>query len=93
MLRLLECYVLWEIGKLGTKEAEALEEMEPKLRQLFNEQGNWREIVARVMALPANMQDLIRMKWKENLEIAKQQSLTLEPQRFAEMFVDSNLAE
>lgn len=92
MLRLLECYVLWAIGKLESKEQEALSQMEPKLHQVFKQQGDWRSIVSGVMALPGNMPDLIRAKWTENVEIARQHETTLTPQQFAEMFVDSNLA-
>jgi len=84
MLRLLECYVLWAIGKLESKEEETLSQMEPKLRQVLKQQGDWREIVSRAMALPANMPDLIRAKWTET---------TLAPQQFAEMFVDANLVK
>ena len=91
MLRLLECYVLWAIGKLEIKDEETLCQMEPKLRQVFKQEGDWREIVPRVMSLPPNMPDLIRAKWDENLEIAKQRSATLSPQQFAEMFIDANL--
>lgn len=93
MLRLLECYVLWAIGKLERKEEQTLGQMEPKLRQVFNQQGDWREILARGMSLPANMPELIRANWAENLEIAKQHSATLAPQQFAEMFVDDNLVK
>jgi hypothetical protein len=90
MIRLLECYVLWAIGSLEQKELETLNQMEPKLRQVFNQEGDWREIISRVMSLPANMPEMIRTKWSENLEIAKQHSQTLIPQHFAELFVDSN---
>ncbi|AHF89145.1 hypothetical protein OPIT5_01590 [Opitutaceae bacterium TAV5] len=92
MLRLLECYVLWAIGKLESKEEYTLAQMEPKLRQVLNQEGDWREIIARAMSLPSNMPELIRANWAENLEIAKQHSATLTPQQFAEMFVDDNLA-
>jgi hypothetical protein len=91
MLRLLECYVLWTIGKLERKEEEALGQMEPKLRQVFNRQGSWREIVSNAMDLPTNLPDLIRTKWNGSLEIDKQGSAALTPQQFAEMFVDTNL--
>lgn len=92
MLRLLECYVLWAIGKLEPKEEQALAQMEPKLRKVLNQPGNWREIIAGAMSLPANMPELIRTNWAENLVIAEQHSATLAPQQFAEMFVDDNFA-
>jgi len=93
MLRLLECYVLWAIGELGEKEEARLGQMESKLRQVFNQQGDWREIVSRTMEMPANIPDLIRAKWTENVEIAKRHSTELDPQQFAEMFVDANLVK
>jgi len=93
LLRLLECYVLWAIGELERKEEATLEQMEPKLRQVFKQQGEWREIVARVISMPPNMPELIRAKWAENLEIAKQHTAMPTPQQFAEVFVDSNLVK
>ena len=59
----------------------------------LNEHRDWREIVTTVMSLPNNMPDLIRSKWTENTEIARQRAAMLAPQRFAEMFVDANLVK
>ena len=44
------------------------------------------------MQLPSNMPELIRDLWVKNTEIARKAGTILTPQKFAEMFVDQNLA-
>jgi hypothetical protein len=90
-LRLLECYVLWTIGELSKTESKTLHEMTPKLRSIYDVQGDWQDIVAAVVELPLNMPDLIRGVWARNVEIAQKSGAILSPQEFAEMFVDKNL--
>ena len=92
LLRILECYVLWAIGQLSETEETKLQGMEPQLRQTLKQEGNWREVMEKTMELPGNMPELIRMNWEKNQAIAMQQCSELTGQRFAEMFVDSNLA-
>jgi hypothetical protein len=41
--------------------------------------------------MPADMAVAIRGMWTRNLEIARAKGVTLQPQAFAEMFVDENL--
>jgi hypothetical protein len=90
-LRLLECYVLWTIGELSETESKTLHEMTPKLRSIYDVQGDWQDIVAAVVELPLNMPELIRGVWARNVEIAQKSGAILSPQEFAEMFVDKNL--
>src|SRR5262245_25484658 len=92
LLRLLECYVLWAIGELSENEAKTLEDMTPKLQAVYNTQGNWQQVISAVMEFPPNMPELVRDLWLRNQEIAISHGTTLEAQRFAEMFVDENLA-
>src|ERR1700677_2769120 len=82
MLRLLDSYVLWALGKL-----------EPGLEKTFNAQGSWQEIISKVMDMPADMPDLIRQTWQENLEIAENESIELTPESFSQMFVDANFSD
>lgn len=91
ILRLLECYTLWAINELPEREATLLVEMTPKLRAIYHAQGDWQQVVAAAVELPREMPSLIRDLWAKNLEIARQTSVTLTPQQFAEMFVDENL--
>jgi hypothetical protein len=91
LLRLLECYVLWAIKELGEKEAQILDEMTPKLKTIYQKQGDWREIISSVMALPADLPTKIQAMWEKNKRIGEGHSVTLEAQKFAEMFVDQNL--
>jgi len=92
LLRLLECYVLWAIGQLPDKEAQAMEEMTLKLQQLYQTTGTWQEVISKVMELPPTMPEMIRGLWAKNTAIAKANNVELSPQQFAEMFVDQNLA-
>jgi hypothetical protein len=43
------------------------------------------------MEFPPEMPGMIRDLWIRNIEIARANEVTLEPQQFAEMFVDENL--
>jgi hypothetical protein len=91
LLRLLECYVLWTINELPEKEADALQAMTPKLRSIFQAEGNWQEVIAAAVKLPATMPAMIRESWHENIEIPQKSDAILTPQQFAEIFVDQNL--
>ncbi len=91
LLIFLDSYVRWAIGTLSQEELRRLEEMTPKLRSTFGANGTWNEIISSVMRFPPNMPDLIRGLWEKNLKIAANNHLTLDPQQFAERFVDENL--
>jgi hypothetical protein len=91
LLRLLECYVLWEINELPVKDVRLLEEMTPKLQQVYKVAGTWREILEKVMEIPPSMPEAIRDLWAKNTAIAQTKIVHISPQHFAEMFVDQNL--
>lgn len=92
MFRLLECYVLKALDSLSTQEAETLAAMEPKLTEIYGRSGSWDQIIASAMKFPDNLPELIRGMWDKNQKIAEDNNLILEPQEFAEMFVDQNLS-
>src|SRR5882672_2857882 len=92
LLRLLECYVLWAIDQLPEKDADTLREMTPKLRSVYRAQGDWKQVIAKAVQLPADMPTMIKNLWLKNTEIARKNNATLTPQQFAEAFVDQNLA-
>lgn len=91
LLRLLECYVLNSLDLLPDRDRENLVAMQPRLEQLYGKRGSWDQIIAATMNFPAKMPSLIRGMWDRNKEIAKANEVNLDPQQFAEMFVDSNL--
>jgi hypothetical protein len=71
LLRLLECYVLRATEELPAKDAQTLGGMAPKLRQIYNLQGAWWEIIEKVMALPPTIPTGIRDLWAKNQTTAK----------------------
>lgn len=93
LLRLLECYVLEALGQLDEQARATMRQLESRLRQLYGVDGSWETILAAVVRMPPNTPDQIRAMWARNVEIAKSRSETLSPQRFAEMFVDSNFVK
>jgi hypothetical protein len=91
MLRLLECYTLHALGLLDHASEANLVAMTPKLRTLYSAEGEWHNVIEKVMQLPTNTPELIRELWIKNQKIAKDNDVVLSPQEFAEMFVDANL--
>ena len=89
-LRILECYVLHAINELGTQDAQRLESMEPKLREIYGIQGNWREIVSQVMHFPEMIDDQFQKMWDRNCQLAAENDETLKPEDFARMVIDDN---
>ena len=66
--------------------------MTPKLQSIYQVTGEWQNVVAAAVHLPPDMPEKIRALWAKNIEAAKTSGTTLNPQRFAEVFVDQNLA-
>jgi hypothetical protein len=92
LLRLLELYVLWSIGQLGEKELNGLQAMTPKLQSIYQATGDWHDVLAATMHFPSTMPEEIRSLWARNKEIARRADVSLEPQQFAELFVDQNFS-
>lgn len=90
LLRLLECYVLKAIDALSPEESERLTRMQPKLAKIYGVDGTWKEIIEVAMNFPLSMPALIEDTWRKNLAIAAFNDAVLNPQQFAEMFVDQN---
>ena len=93
LLRLLELYVLWSIDELPPSDSASLTAMAPKLKDIYGGDGTWQSAVAASIRLPPEMPSLIRENWRRNQSIAAANSVTLDAQKFAEMFVDSNFAD
>ena len=93
LLRLLELYVIWAIGELGEQEVATLGRMTPQLQQIYRRQGSWHEVIAAEMDFPENMVQRIIELWEKNRSLAERNGESLEPEHFAQMFVDQNLGE
>jgi hypothetical protein len=91
LLRLLELYVLRAIGELPTSEEDRLTTIAPKLQAIYGGR-QWHDAVAKAVQMPSEMPAVIQDVWARNLEIARANGVVLTPQKFAEMFVDENLA-
>jgi hypothetical protein len=90
LLRLLDVYVLWAIGKLPPDQEDGLNRMAPKLQARFGGGGQWHEAVERAVRMDADTPQQLRVMWARNQEIARANGLTLTPEEFAMMVVDDN---
>ena len=90
LLKLLEFYVLWVIGELPEEVDNSLKPMAPKLHALDGGDGQWQGAIAASVHLSEEIPAEIRKLWARNLEIARENNVTLSPQKFSEMFVDEN---
>jgi hypothetical protein len=90
LLRLLDVYVLWAIGKLPPDQENGLNRMAPKLQARFGGGGQWHEAVERAVGMEAEAAQDIRDMWARNQEVARAHGLTLTPEEFAMMVVDDN---
>jgi hypothetical protein len=88
LLRLLELYVLWAIGELSEADAERLRAITPNLRRTYGAEGEWQTVLATELELPPDLPGKIHGVWEKNVESAKARGVTLNPQQFAEQFVD-----
>lgn len=93
LLRLLECYVLSFIDRLAEGDRRNLEMMEPKLRTIYEAQGDWREIIATIVGFDSSLDGHIRSLWKQNSELAAAHGEELLPEDFAQMIVDENFRD
>jgi len=89
-LRFLELYVLWAIEELDVEQANRVDQMTPKLQEVYKRGGNWQSIVAAEMEFPPAFPDTLKQLWEKNTEIASKNGVRLSPQQFAEMVVDEN---
>ena len=62
--------------------------MTPKLRRLYRTDGDWQSVLAAALELPPNLQEKTHDIWEKNVELASARGVTLDPQQFAEEFVD-----
>jgi hypothetical protein len=63
LLRLVECYVLDAIGKLGEQQARQLQDMTQRLRDVYDAEGSRQQIVAAQLAFPPDAAERLREMW------------------------------
>ncbi len=89
-LRLLECYVLWSVGRLSQGQADALEGMAPKLAATYGADGTWQDIVAAQMEFSPGLPEALRGMWDRTLVNAGGGQDAVDPELWAQQVVDSN---
>jgi hypothetical protein len=89
-LRLIECYVLDEIGQLTLQHGATLEAMEPKLRATYGSPGTWKQIVAEQMSFDDSFGQQVKALWAGYLAHAKEIGRCPDPNEFVVSFVDQN---
>lgn len=90
-LRLVDCYVLDAIGRLDPDQDAQLVEMTPKFREIFGEEGDWREIVVARMQFPEGMAGAIRQVWDSgHARFVATNGREPDPEEFTRFFVDTN---
>lgn len=90
-LRLLDCYVMDAIGHLDPEQDVQLTALEPKFREVFGGEGDWREIVEARMKFPDGYQGAVRQVWeKGTARFIEANGQNPDPAEFTRIFVDSN---
>jgi hypothetical protein len=92
-LLILHCYILECIGELQGQNRKQLASLQPKLQQIFNDDGSWFEIVAKEMQFSPDFPATVRAVWEKNLSSAVRSGVELVPREFAEAFVRGNFPE
>jgi hypothetical protein len=85
--RLVELYALWAIGELRAADRANLESIASKLTELFGGDGTWQAAIASAAQLPTDAPLRLREMWKS----LAQRIGEVDPQTFAEAFVDENV--
>ncbi len=84
LVRIAECMVLRAIGCLSEQNARALESMAPSLRSLYGLEGDWPEVVRKVLELDADFDQRMVSSW----QAIRARYPQLTAQQFAEAVAD-----
>ena len=89
-LELVDSYVLDSIGHLDEAQDRSLTEREAHFREIFGEQGNWRQITERRMRFPEGMSQAICEVWTSGrTKFVEQNGAEPDPVEFTHHFVDT----
>lgn len=89
-LRLLDSYFLDVIGQLSEEQDEALVAMQPRLAQVYGDEGSWQDMVAAQMQFPPRLDEQVRRFWAGYLEHCKANGMPADPNEFVVSFIDQN---
>jgi hypothetical protein len=90
-LRLLDCYMMDAIGYLDREQELQLTALEPRFREIFGGEGDWREIVEARMDFAEGMQDAVRQVWERGTaKFIEANGQHPDPAEFTRIFVDTN---
>ena len=91
LLRLLEMYVISEVGQISPEQEASLQRMTPRLNELYGIQGTWKQVLEDVMNMPPDSHAKIMAAWDAYSEHCRTARETPDLQHFAERFVDVSL--
>jgi len=90
--KLVDYFVLNAIGEIEPSLLKQMDELTPRLREIYHHDGSWSEIIRHVLDLPADFEARIRALWLQNKEGAARTGYTLSPVEFTAAFVDKHFA-
>jgi hypothetical protein len=86
-----DSFILKAIGHLDPVMEAKLEAATPKLRESFNAQGSWEDIVMEQLEYTSGIRETLRGLWEENQALAADAGGVLLPMQFVEVFVAENI--
>ncbi|MDP9989989.1 hypothetical protein J2W28_000631 [Variovorax boronicumulans] len=92
-LRFIDCFVLDVIDQLDISQRQGIELMHPTLAKALGRSGTWQEMVSAEMDFPESLSGQIKEIWKNYLNQAKQQGVSVSPEEFVVQFVDQNFPD
>lgn len=91
LLKIIEAFVFDAIGELTPAQQETMRKLTPKLQEVYKSSSSWQGIVIEVMHWDPSIGSAIRDMWERNQGIARANGVTLSPDEFVAMFVDTNV--
>ena len=91
-LKIAESFVMKAIGEIAPTTEVTLQNMTPKLQQIYGVSGSWDEITKKVLDLPEGIETEIRQLWEKNRELAAKKGHVLSPEAFTVAYIDKFIA-
>ncbi|HEY0061795.1 MAG TPA: hypothetical protein VGC21_06720 [Telluria sp.] len=90
-LKFVDSFILKTIGALDPDMEVKLAAVTPKLRQTFDSEGTWEDIVMEQLDYGPEVRGAIRQLWEANQALARQAGGELTPMQFVTVFVAENI--
>jgi len=87
-LKLIDSFVLFQIGHLPLAQLELLRRMEPKLSHVYGTEGAWHQVVQAQMGFGDEVKARIKSEWEIYVYKNKGGAVPVDPINFAVAFVD-----